>query len=122
MSCGVGHRHSSHLTPSLGTSLCCECSPKKQKKKKKKTKNLIIWQEKCSLHLNYPILDFIIFVYSVEVTLGLTQVVWELINHLGPFVLILFNVLEYLSEMVLSRNGLVAERRGRIRSGRLRKN
>ena len=28
--------YSSNLTPSLGTSLCCEWSPKKQKKKKKK--------------------------------------------------------------------------------------
>ena len=50
MSCGVGHRHgldpvllwlwrrpsscSSDLTPSLGTSLCCRCGPKKQNKTK----------------------------------------------------------------------------------------
>ena len=45
MSCGIGHRCawilqccSSHSTPSLGTSICCECGPKKQKKKKKRSK------------------------------------------------------------------------------------
>ena len=50
MSCGVGCRPgsglwlwrigscSSDLTPSLGTSICCGCSPKKRGKKKKKKK------------------------------------------------------------------------------------
>ena len=27
---------SSHMTPSLGTSICCRCSPKKKRKRKKK--------------------------------------------------------------------------------------
>ena len=31
--CGVGYRHSSDSTPSLGTSMCCGCGPKKQRKK-----------------------------------------------------------------------------------------
>ena len=34
--CGVGLSCSSHSIPSLGTSVCWRCSPKKQKKKKKK--------------------------------------------------------------------------------------
>ena len=33
------HSYSSNWTPSLGTSTCLGCSPKKQKKKKKKKKN-----------------------------------------------------------------------------------
>ena len=43
VSCGVAHRggsdlsgsYSSDLTPSLGISICCGCSPKKKKKKKR---------------------------------------------------------------------------------------
>ena len=30
--------YSFHLTPTLGTSICCGCSPKKQKRKRKKRK------------------------------------------------------------------------------------
>ena len=33
-SCGVGHRLSSDSTPSLGTSMCCRCGPKKDKTKR----------------------------------------------------------------------------------------
>ena len=33
---------SSDLTPSLGTSVCLKCSPKKQKKKKKKKSNPLV--------------------------------------------------------------------------------
>ena len=54
VSCGVGCRHSSDsallwpvavscssdLTPSLGTSLCLKCSPKKNKKRKKKKRKI----------------------------------------------------------------------------------
>ena len=36
MSCDVGPRCSSDLTPSLGPSICCRCGPKKQKGEKKK--------------------------------------------------------------------------------------
>ena len=55
MSCGVGHRHGSDpkllwlwcrpaatapiLTPSLGTSMCCECGPRKQTKKS----GILVW-------------------------------------------------------------------------------
>ena len=55
--------------------------------------------------MNYPILlDIIVFVYTMEMTLLLTQVVWELINHLGPFGLIPFNVVG-----VLILNGNIQE-------------
>ena len=36
--CGVAAGHSSDRTPSLGTSMCCWCGPKKTKKKKAKRK------------------------------------------------------------------------------------
>ena len=35
MWCAEGHIYSSNSTPSLGTSICCGCSPKKKKKEKK---------------------------------------------------------------------------------------
>ena len=35
----VAGSHSFNSTPSLGTSMCCGCSPEKTKKKKKKTIN-----------------------------------------------------------------------------------
>ena len=38
--CGVGWQYSSDSTPSLGTSICCGCSPKKTKRKKKKSVHL----------------------------------------------------------------------------------
>ena len=36
--CGVGLSCSSNWTPSLGTSICCRCGPKRKKEKKKKKK------------------------------------------------------------------------------------
>ena len=32
---GIGHGYSSKWIPSLGTSICCGCAPKKKKRKKK---------------------------------------------------------------------------------------
>ena len=49
LSCGAGHRCGLdpvllwlwHRFPSLGTSICCRCGPKKTKKKKKKKNNAV---------------------------------------------------------------------------------
>ena len=38
--CGVGGSYSSNSAPSLGTSICCECNPKKQNKQKKTKKKV----------------------------------------------------------------------------------
>jgi len=43
--CGVDSSYSSGSTPSLGTSLCHGCGPKKKKKKKKKGKKDSFWME-----------------------------------------------------------------------------
>ena len=84
MSCGIGHRTllrsgvamvkagsgSSHLTPSLGISLCHRCTPKKGKNKKKeripsnlanKDRNEYIYYNNCEgtdLHIFYIFLIF----------------------------------------------------------------
>ena len=49
MSCGVGRSCSSNWTPSLGTSTCLGCSPKKKKD-----------QKKCFIFLNIQFLLFLI--------------------------------------------------------------
>lgn len=48
---------------------------------------------RCSLGLNHLILlDIIVFVYTTEMILVLTQVVWKLVNHHDPFGLTPCNV------------------------------
>ena len=47
--------YSFHLTPTLGTSICCGCSPKKQKKKKKKKKKKeSLWLNSAGSVLAFP--------------------------------------------------------------------
>ena len=53
VSCGVGWCYSSDLTPSLETSTCHGCSPKKKKKKKKAKK----FNEYFILIFNIPFLE-----------------------------------------------------------------
>ena len=83
MSCGVGRRRSSDLavalagsyssdsSPTLGTSTCCGCSPKKKTKLKKKK---VIQQksngDKFQTHTHQPPKKLII--------LNFTGIIWEL--------------------------------------------
>ena len=55
--CDMAGAYSSDSAPSLGTSMCCECGPKKQKKKKKEivTNTQWVWLYKGRLTIHNSI-------------------------------------------------------------------
>ena len=59
--CGIGH--SSDLTPSLGTSMCCGCGPKKTKDKKQTNKNKKTKKKKEKYFGDFP--DTLFFISSL---------------------------------------------------------
>ena len=85
---------SSNQTPSLGTSTCCECGPKKQKKKKSHTKHHIQLPKKVCFKTKY----YIVLSLPKE-TIFISQVFCLFFVFLGP----------HLRHMEVPRLGIESE-------------